>query len=206
MGTVRQKTVEAEMVPVGLVPVEDHSLEDPEAFDARQLVIVERSALRRMPYDPRIAAIIIARVAAGALLKKVCEDYGITFGTIHKWKRAGPHAKEFREALADAEALGAQYMVEEAVEKADEPMSFPVDAMKAKLQTDMRWKLAGKHAPERYGDKASETGGLDWGKVLDAVNAGKSLKTTSAVPGHAEPQEPKNLTEPQGNPQGGDPI
>lgn len=159
-----------------LVTVSDDPLEDPEKFALRERVTTERDALRRLPYDPRVAAVLIARVAGGETLKKVCQDYGISFGTIHKWKRAGPHAKDFKEALREAEELGAQYKVEEAQEIADGPMSFPVDAMKAKLQTDLRWKLAEKHAPTRYGKAADETGGLDWGKVLDAMKAQRASR------------------------------
>lgn len=157
-------------------------LEDPEVYAARERALAERSALRRMPYDARIAAIIVARVAGGETLKRVCESYGISFGTIHKWKRSGPHAKEFREALREAEELGAQYKVEEAEEIADGEMSFPVDAMKAKLQTDLRWRLAEKHAPERYGKRAEEGGGLDWGKVLDAMKGQVRAVTGATVP------------------------
>ena len=191
-GGTERRTQDAELVPTS--EALDDPLEDPESYALRVRASEERQALKRLPYDPRIAAIIIARVAGGETLKRVCESYGISFGTIHKWKRTGPHSREFKEALREAEELGAQYKVEEAVELSDAPMSFPVDAMKAKLQTDMRWKLAEKHAPGKYGKAAEEGGGMDWGKVLDKINErrkgpGGAPSPAVQVPGQVVPRE-----------------
>ena len=181
-----------------LVPIDD-PLEDPETFMLRERAFTEKDALRRLPYDPRVAAVVIARVAGGTLLRTVLKEYGISWGTIHKWKRSGPYAKEFKEALKEAEELGAQALVEEAVELSDAPVSFPVDAMRVKLQVDSRWKLAEKHAPSKYGKAADEGGSLDWGKVLDAMHAQRGARAAVQVqgPGTVQGVVPS---------QGGDPI
>ena len=141
---------------------------EPTAETLRERMKEERGVLRTMPYDGRVAAVVVARVAEGRLLKDVLREYGMSWGTIRKWKRG---QKEFREALTDAEAMGAQHMVEEAIEIADEEVRLPVDAMRNKLRTDVRWRLAEKNAPGKYGAKADEVVGLDWGKVLDEVRA-----------------------------------
>jgi hypothetical protein len=154
---------------------------EPAGETLRERVRVDRGVLRTMGYDSRVAAIVVARVSEGVLLKDVLREYGMSWGTIRRWKRS---RKEFREAMTDAEAMGAQHMVEEAIEIADENVGLPVDAMRNKLRTDVRWRLAEKNAPGKYGAKADEVVGLDWGKVLDDVRA-QQLAREPVAPGPA---------------------
>lgn len=171
-------------------------LSDPVEYNAKLTAQTERGWLKTTPYDPRVAAIVIARVAEGTMLTVVISQYGISMGTIRKWKRK---SREFKDALVEAEAMGAQAMVEQAVTIADGQAFTPAEAMSQKLRIEARWKLAEKHAPGRYGSKSDEAGGLDWGKVLDEMNARRAARTVVAqtvVDAQAVPKEATNEVDP----------
>lgn len=171
-------------------------LSDPVEYNAKLTAQTERGWLKTTPYDPRVAAIVIARVAEGTMLTVVISQYGISMGTIRKWKRK---SREFKDALVEAEAMGAQAMVEQAVTIADGQAFTPAEAMSQKLRIEARWKLAEKHAPGRYGSKSDEAGGLDWGKVLDEMNARRAARTVVAqtvVDAQAVPKEATKEVDP----------
>ena len=171
-------------------------LSDPVEYNAKLTAQTERGWLKTTPYDPRVAAIVIARVAEGTMLTVVISQYGISMGTIRKWKRK---SREFKDALVEAEAMGAQAMVEQAVTIADGQAFTPAEAMSQKLRIEARWKLAEKHAPGRYGSKSDEAGGLEWGKVLDEMNARRAARTVVAqtvVDAQAVPKEATKEVDP----------
>ncbi len=197
MGTAQRETDSDGGEMVALTPAgADHPLTDPVEYNAKLTANQERGWLKTTPYDPRVAAIVIARVAEGTMLTVVIAEYGISMGTIRKWKRK---SREFKDALVEAEAMGAQAMVEQAVTIADGQAFTPAEAMSQKLRIEARWKLAEKHAPGRYGSKSDEVGGLDWGKVLDEMNARRAARTVVAqtvVEAQAVPKEATNEVDP----------
>lgn len=104
-------------------------------------------------YSPELAAEICRRLADGDSLVKICGEAGMPSRvTVYDWIDEYP---EFGEAYNKARKRQAESYVDEAMQIADGVAgsdSGPAVGA-ARLQSDIRVKLAGKFNPERFGDK-----------------------------------------------------
>lgn len=102
-------------------------------------------------YAPEIAAKIIARIAAGESLRKICAPPGMpSEATVRLWAtedRNGFSAQYTRAREAQMDALA-----EDILEIADDDDE---DVNRARLRVDTRKWLMSKIAPKRFGEKRS---------------------------------------------------
>jgi len=197
---VGERIEDAEIVPMGAAG-------PPTRMDLRG----DLGYLQVVPYDPRLAALIVARVAEGQMLGPVIEEYRLSWGTINKWKK---RVREFGEGLREAQRMGAQKLAEETVEIADELTETMMGSARNKLRVETRMKLAAKYDPERYGDKADVESAMDWGKVLDEMRGlkkGEALVKAKevAIPVQAQvPQmpAPEKVAEPVSDVPNSEPV
>lgn len=145
-----------------------------------------RRYLQVQPYDPRLAAVIVARVAEGHTLTQVLDEYGLSWGTLRRWEA---RKERFKAALNEARTLASYRLADEALDEASKETGSMPEAMARKLRVEtLKW-AASKANPVTFGDRVQVDATLDLGKVLDATF--KVAKAPSLEPIEAETTEPE---------------
>lgn len=106
-------------------------------------------------YTPVLAERILARMAQGESLRKVCEDPQMPArSTVQKWLAEDDN---FSAQYARACEARTEHMVDEMLEIADDAAIDPQDK---RVRIDTRKWLATKLLPKKYGDKVEVSGRL----------------------------------------------
>jgi len=133
---------------------------------------------------------LFQRVSDGEGLPKICSAWDVPYGKVLTWLMAD---KKKYEVYCRALEVAAHARVSEAIEIADErPGTTEKGATDAgavahaRLRVDTRFRLAKYHAPERYGEKVVESGGvtimLGEGTAKAALEMVKRLTLSVSVP------------------------
>jgi len=122
---------------------------------------VKKSRPRHVAYDPEIATSILARIAAGEALTRICKSPGMPpVVAVYEWARDNP---EFASAYARARDDRADTLADQITDIADDE-SIPPDSRGVRV--DARKWVAAKLLPKRYGDKVTqEHTGADGGPM-----------------------------------------
>lgn len=122
---------------------------------------MNKSRPRHLPFDPNIAPQILARIAAGEGITRICKDQGFPpVVAVYEWMRDN---EEFAKAYARARDEQADTLADQITEIADDE-SIPSDSRRVRV--DARKWIAAKLKPKRYGDKLTqELTGADGGPV-----------------------------------------
>ena len=112
---------------------------------------------------------IVQRVAEGERLKQVCRSKGWPYAVVAEWVAGNEGAtKAYEQALR----LAADDLALETVAIADD--AGPEEVAKAKHQTDVRLRLAGRLYRERYGEQVQHNVMVDsFGEMLKRVSERK---------------------------------
>jgi hypothetical protein len=102
-------------------------------------------------YSPAIAARIIEQVRVGLTPTEVCKQpWAPSIAVYYRWQAEKP---DFQEAVRRARALGAEPMVDRAIDIADTvDIENKVAVQKARLQVDARFRLASVY-DRRFSDR-----------------------------------------------------
>lgn len=113
---------------------------------------------RPASYSPELADAILHRLEGGESMVKICESPGMpSRTTVFKWIATD---KAFADRYAHAKDVGLEFMAEEMLKIADEPVGSTDNGstdngavQKQRLQVDTRKWLLSKLAPKKYGDR-----------------------------------------------------
>ena len=106
------------------------------------------SAARRHPLSVKVEALRL--LSTGKTPGEVCKDLNVPRGTLAWWRQASP---EYRRAYAHAIRAGADHLAAETVEIADAVEADRDQVNRARVRIAARQWLAGKYAPDVYGDR-----------------------------------------------------
>jgi hypothetical protein len=114
------------------------------------LTTLSRQRLSEYEDDPAWYAGMLDRISDGNPPYVLAKEAGLTWRAFLTWVRAD---EDRNKLFLEAQAIGAQKMVDESLEIADsfETEGNDTSAFKAKLQIDTRLKIAGKLDP-RFGN------------------------------------------------------
>ena len=143
--------------------------------------------------DPNLIDQIAYRIADGESIRDVCDAMRLPYGLMAKWI-AEDDARRAKYEMALE--LKADSLAHEALEIADN--ADPEEIAKAKLQTDVRIKMAGKWYRKRYGEQVDNTsaaliGGLA-GQIVEAYKRLEDMgkpKDITPLEGEFHVLEPK---------------
>ena len=118
---------------------------------------------------PETLTEIVQRVAEGERLKTICKSKGWPYSVVAEWVAGNEGAtKAYEQALR----LAADDLALETVAIADD--AGPEEVAKAKHQTDVRLRLAGRLYRERYGEQVQHNVVVDsFGDMLKRVSERK---------------------------------
>lgn len=133
---------------------------------------------RPSSYSEKVAEAICELMANGESLRAICERPGMpSRESVRRWLNAN---EAFRGHYARARELQADYLVERALEIADDKSDDILDVgdggdkrmmtnsaavQRAKLQVETRMKIAAQMAPKRWGQQSMAVTGSDGGPV-----------------------------------------
>jgi hypothetical protein len=114
----------------------------------REHVADLRQAGRKHGVESRTEALRL--LAGGSTPGEVCKVLGVPRGTLSWWKRSSP---EYARAYAHAIRSGADHLAADTVEISDACPAEKDEVNRARLRVQARQWLAGRYAPEMYGDR-----------------------------------------------------
>ena len=139
---------------------------------------------RKAVRDPVLEEILLAGLAEGITLRKLCRRHQIAPALVQRWRLED---REFARRFALAREAGFEAIAEETLEiadddagdvthkeKADGTMSVaknPDNVARARLRVETRLKLLSKWAPGKYGESAGDGEAQDWSERLAAARA-----------------------------------
>lgn len=138
---------------------------------------------RKLPRDAALAEALLAGLAEGVTLRKLCRRHGVAASLVQRWRLED---KNFARRFALAREAGFEAIAEEALEIADDDAEDvitkeksdgsvsvaknPDNVARARLRVETRLKLLSKWAPGKYGESAGSDG-PDWSARLAAARA-----------------------------------
>lgn len=139
---------------------------------------------RKAARDPALEETLLAGLAEGITLRKLCRRHHIAPALVQRWRLED---REFARRFALAREAGFEAIAEETLEiadddagdvthkeKADGTMSVaknPDNVARARLRVETRLKLLSKWAPGKYGESAGAGDTQDWSERLAAARA-----------------------------------
>lgn len=122
---------------------------------------MQKSRPRHVAFDPDIAPTILARIAAGEGITRICKDPGFPpVVAVYEWMRDN---EDFAKSYARARDEQADTLADEITAIADDE-TIPADSRR--IRVDARKWVASKLKPKRYGDKLTqEHTGADGGPM-----------------------------------------
>lgn len=133
---------------------------------------------RPSSYSEKVAEAICELMANGESLREICERPGMpSRESVRRWLNAN---EAFRAHYARARELQADYLVERALEIADDKSGDILDVgdggdkrmmtnsaavQRSKLQVETRMKIAAQMAPKKWGQQSMAVTGADGGPV-----------------------------------------
>ncbi len=135
--------------------------------------------------DPVGEDSLLERVAAGATIKTVAADLGVSRGQIYNWVKAGGEARE--EKFRAARTLSADAMADDALEILDalpgQPLLTNAQVQAGTARANYRRWLASVRNREEYGEKAGVNVSVNIGQLhLDALKAAGHMPVPEGIP------------------------
>lgn len=141
-------------------------------------------AARKSARDREIEEALLAGLAEGITLRKLCRRHGVPAGQVQRWRLDD---KAFARRFALAREAGFEAIAEETLEIADDDAGDfaekekadgsvtltknPDNVARARLRVETRLKLLSKWAPGKYGESAAAQETPDWSQRLAAARA-----------------------------------
>lgn len=123
----------------------------------------QRARLDRLDTDPEILTALAQRVGEGVSAVEVAHDYGVSFRRLNKWLDEEPERRAEYESAKEAYAERLAY---KAVKVADD-CDPETGVQKARLQSDVYLKVAGKRDRKNWGEK--DQGALVGGVTVNLI-------------------------------------
>lgn len=141
---------------------------------------------------PQVIESLLELVATGMSARSICERPGMpTLKTLMRWlEEETPEGDQLRQHYAHAKQHGADYMVDQILEIADNFQhgeDTPEAVNRARLQIDARKWCAAKLMPKKYGDRVIG----EVGNVTIVVNTGVPRPTIEATVERAAIEAPQ---------------
>ncbi len=123
----------------------------------------QRARLDRLDTDRNVLEALAERVANGVSAVEVAHDYGVSFRRLNKWLDEEPERRAEYEAAKEAFAERLAYKAVKVADDCDAETGVP----KARLQSDVYLKIAGKRDRKNWGEK--EQGALAGGVTVNLI-------------------------------------
>ncbi|MCW1985083.1 UNVERIFIED_ORG: hypothetical protein M2348_000794 [Sphingomonas sp. R1F5B] len=139
---------------------------------------------RKAVRDRALEDLLLAGLAEGVTLRKLCRRHHIAPGLVQRWRLED---KDFARRFALAREAGFEAIAEETLEIADDDAGDvtckekadgsvavaknPDNVARARLRVETRLKLLSKWAPGKYGESTELGQAQDWSERLAAARA-----------------------------------
>jgi hypothetical protein len=124
--------------------------------------------LEAVKADPSTMGVVVQRLAEGETLKQIAKAWQVPYGRFAEWI---VEDRERSEQYSAALKLWGDALAQEMVQIADGAEADRDAVAKAKLQTDVRMRLASKWARDRYGESTEvrHTGSVSLVAILSGL-------------------------------------